>query len=73
MAAEVSYDVRRQLLGRKDGDITAHYCKIPTVQLIDAVKRMEPPKLPQNPRNENVLPFPAFSEARKALKNRGGW
>ena len=71
MAAEVSYDVRRQLLGHKDGDITAHYCKVPTAQLIDAVKRLEPPKLPQNPRNGNVLAFPDISEVRKALKNKG--
>ena len=47
MAAEVSYDVRRQILGHKDGDITAHYCKVPATQLIDAVKRLEPPKLLQ--------------------------
>ena len=71
MAAEVSYDVRRQLLGHKDEDITAHYCKVPTEQLIDAVKRLEPPKLPQNPRNGNVLAFPNISDARKVLKNKG--
>ena len=71
MAAEVSYDVRRQILGHKDGDITAHYCKVPTTQLIDAVKRLEPPKLPQNSRNGNVLSFPDISEVRKALKNKG--
>ena len=47
MAAEVSYDVRGQILGHKDGDITAHYCKVPTTQLIEAVKRLETPKLPQ--------------------------
>ena len=71
MAAEVSYDVRRQLLGHKDGDITAHYCKVPTEQLIYAAKHLERPKLPQNPLSGNVLAFPNLSEARKVLKNKG--
>jgi hypothetical protein len=47
MTAEVIYDVRRELLGYKDGDVTAHYFKVPVAQLIDAVKLLEPPKLPQ--------------------------
>jgi integrase len=72
MAAEVSYDVRRQLLGHKDGDITAHYCKVPNTQLIDAVKCLEPTKLPQKPRNNNVLHFKAIAGSRKSLKNIGG-
>tara|TARA_B100001059_G_scaffold213573_1_gene229555 strand:- start:1 stop:1209 length:1209 start_codon:yes stop_codon:yes gene_type:complete len=71
MAAEVSYDVRRQILGHKDGDITAHYCKVPNTQLIDAVKRLEPPKLPQNPRKTSLVSLPNFSVARKVLKNKG--
>ena len=71
MAAEVSYDVRRQILGHKDGDITAHYCKVPTAQLIDAVKRLEPTKLPQKPRRNSVLRFKAIEGSRKSLKNIG--
>ena len=38
---------------------------------IDAIKHTEPLKLPQNPRNGNVLSFPDISEARKVLKSKG--
>ena len=60
MAVEVSYDVLRQILGLKDGDIMAHYCKVPTTQSIDAVKRLEPPQIPQNPRKASLVSLPNF-------------
>ena len=71
MATEVSYDVRRQLLGHKDGEITAQCSKAPTEHLIDAAKRLEPPKLLRNFLKGNFLAFSSLSEARKVLKNMG--
>ncbi len=72
-AAGVTVDTVGDLLGHRGRGVSALYCRAQNPELIDAVKCLEPPKSPQNPHNGNVLTFPHISEARKALKNRGGW
>ena len=37
MAAEVSYDVRPELRRHKNGGVTASYCKVLSIHLMNAV------------------------------------
>ena len=55
--AGVTLDACGDLLGHVGRGVTAHYCRAQNPELIDAVKRLEAYRSPQNPHTGNVVPF----------------